>query len=125
MITMTLDEFQAALKGQGVSSHEFFALVCPRCGKVQCAKDLIAAGAGKGFDEVERYLGFSCVGRWTKAGPARRAKDGKGCDWTLGGLFQLHELEVVTEDGKKHPRFVPATPEAAQAHQAEISVTAP
>ena len=26
---------------------------------------------------------------------------------TLGGLFKIHELEVVTPDGEHHPRFMP------------------
>lgn len=116
MKTMTVEEFQSALKAQGVKSHEYAALVCPMCGTVQNSKDLIAAGAGKTFDEVERFLGWSCVGRWTKAGSPRKKPDGKPCNWTLGGLFRLHNLEVVTPDGERHPRFEPATPEQAQAH---------
>ena len=43
---------------------------------------------------------------------------GKPCNWTLGGLFALHKLEVVTPDGEKHPRFELATPAEAQAHMA-------
>lgn len=117
MKTMTLDEFHAALRGQGVESHIHFALKCPRCGTVQSAVDLISAGAGANFDEVEKYLGFSCVGRFTGAASPRRLPDGKPCNWTLGGLFQLHRLEVVTPDGVHHPRFEPATPEEAMALQ--------
>lgn len=117
MIRMTVSEFHATLKSQGVP-HEDFALVCPMCGTVQSARDLIAAGAGADFDAIERYLGFSCVGRWTSAGSPRSEPDGKPCNWTLGGLFSTHKLEVITEDGEAHPRFVPATPEQAQSHAA-------
>jgi hypothetical protein len=39
----------------------------------------------------------------------------RGCDWTLGGLFTIHELIVVDEDGKDNPLFVPATADEAQA----------
>jgi hypothetical protein len=104
--TVTLDEFQTAIKAQGVPI-EHVALKCPICKTIQSGTDLIAAGAGNDFDAVEKYLGFSCVGRFTQSA---------GCDWTLGGLFQLHELEVVTPDGKKHPRFELATPEEARDH---------
>jgi hypothetical protein len=91
---------------------------CPMCGTIQSAADLIAAGAGPDFDAVEKYLAFSCVGRFTNAGSPRKVPDGKPCNWTLGGLFSLHKLEVVTPDGKKYPRFELASPAEAQAHKA-------
>jgi hypothetical protein len=114
MQVMKLEEFQAALKSQGVG-HEDFAFVCPMCKTVQSARDLIAAGAGNDFDEVEKYLGFSCVGRFTGAGSPRKEPDGKPCNWTLGGLFTVHKLEIETPDGERHPRFEVATPEQAKA----------
>ena len=116
METMTVDQFHAALKAQAVPTREDLALKCPMCGCVQSARDLISAGAGDSFDAVEKYLGYSCVGRFTGAGSPRKAPDGKACNWTLGGLFALHKLEVVSEDGKKHPRFEVATPDEARAH---------
>lgn len=97
MKIVTLVEFERMLKNQGVPIEEV-NFRCPMCGTIQCAKDLIEAGAGKNLNEVEKYLAFSCVGRWTKK---------KGYDWTLGGLFQIHTFEVETPDGKKHPRFEP------------------
>lgn len=113
--TMTLDEYCAAIKAQGVP-HEHAAFRCPMCNTIQSADDLIRAGAGSNFEEVERYLGFSCVGRFTGAGSPRKKPDYSPCNWTLGGLFQMHKLEVVTDDGKKHPRFVPASPSDAQVY---------
>ena len=98
METMTLEEFKTAIKSQGKKRIEDVTFRCPSCKTLQSAQDLIDAGAGKTMDDVEKYLAFSCVGRWDK---------NKGCDWTLGGLFQIHELEVVTPDGKHHPRFKP------------------
>lgn len=97
MQTMTLDEFKDSIKSQGVPLVDA-TFQCPRCKTLQSANDLIIAGVGKNLDEVEKYLAFSCVGRWDKS---------QGCDWTLGGLFQIHELEVVTPDGEHHPRFLP------------------
>ncbi len=95
MESMTLEEFKAAIKSQGVPIAEV-TFECPICQTLQCGNDLIAAGAGKDFDEIEKYLGFSCIGRWDK---------NKGCDWTLGGLLTLHKFEVITPDGTHHPRF--------------------
>lgn len=123
MEKMTVSEFHDALKAQGVGRNDL-ALVCPMCGTIQSARDLIAAGAGADFDAVEKYLGFSCVGRFTGAGSPRKEPDGAPCNWTLGGLFRTHKLEVITEDGETHPRFHPATPEQAQAHAASAAVEA-
>ncbi|MNM76912.1 hypothetical protein D3C81_887510 [compost metagenome] len=114
MKTLTVSEFRAAIDAQSVD-REDIAFICPRCATVQSARSLIAAGAGLDYDSVGKYLGFSCVGRFTGAGSARAQPDGAPCDWTLGGLFALHELEVVTEDGKAHPHFEVATPDQARA----------
>lgn len=118
MITiMTLDDFQAACKEQAPRQEEI-VFVCPMCKRPQNALDLIEAGAGKDFDEVNKYLGFSCVGRWTGAGSPRKKPDGKPCNWTLGGLFRVHEFAVITTDGKSHPLFRLVTKEEADAYRA-------
>ncbi len=116
MRAISVSQFRAELVAQGVPSHADFAFVCPMCGTVQSSRDLIAARAGDTFEEVEGYVAFSCIGRWTGGKPPRKEPDGQPCDWTLGGLFQLHTLEVASEDGKHHPRFEPASPQQAQAH---------
>lgn len=113
---ITLDEFRARMMAQGVSISNHTALICPACGTIQSITDHLKAGAT--VEEAERTIGFSCVGRRTGAGEPRAENKGKGCNWSLGGLLQIHELTVVTPDGKKHPRFAFATPEEAQAHEA-------
>lgn len=116
MKTMQLNEFHAACEAQA-PSHDQIVFQCPMCGTLQSARDLIAAGAGTDFDAVERYLGFACIGRFTGAESPRSEPDGQPCNWTLGGLFQTHKLEVVTPDGKRHPHFELATREEADAHR--------
>ena len=97
----TLAEFHAACKAQGVPHED------------------IALPEDAAFD---KYLGFSCVGRWTNAGgPFERdhPRDGsRPCNWTLGGLFSLHEAVVLTPDGQRRATFDLATPAQAQAHAA-------
>jgi hypothetical protein len=118
MKRMTVDEFHAAFKAQGAVSPLDIVLVCPACGTPQSARDFLLADQGKTFEEIERLLGWSCIGRFTGA-PAPRAKpDGKPCNWTLGGLLKLHTLEVIDDDGVVHMRFEPASPEVAQAYLA-------
>lgn len=118
MRTITHEQFLSELNGQCVP-REHFAFKCPRCGTVQSAQSLINAGAGTDFEDVERYLGFSCVGRFTGAGSPRKKPDGDPCNWTLGGLLQMHELEINTPDGKTHPHFEVATKEEAEALMAD------
>jgi hypothetical protein len=118
MKSVTPQEFKESLDKQGVP-REPLAFFCPACGTIQSATDLIKAGAGKDFEAVVGYLGFSCVGRFLKAGPPRKDKDGKPCNWTLGGLFRIHKYEVVTEDGERHPHFEPASAGEAVVHMAD------
>lgn len=130
-------ELHRRMKAQGVSSEKHIAFVCPVCSTVQSIASLMCAapevaGASGGIvpastlsEEVARKLiGFSCEGRLTNVGPfvpkrrsSKLPKDPcrRGCDWTLGGLFTIHKLEVVTPDGRHHPSFELATPEQAQA----------
>ena len=65
---------------------------CPSCGGVQSLSDFIE----NNVPEPDGKFYFSCIGRWVK---------GRGCDWTLGGLFQIHNTEVITEDGAIVPVF--------------------
>lgn len=97
MITLTLEEYISAIKSQDVDTLDA-TFKCPKCETLQSISDLIKAGAGKNKDEVLKFIGFSCIGRFDSK---------KGCDWTLGGLFQIHELEVIYPDGSVGPRFIP------------------
>jgi hypothetical protein len=117
MKRMTLEEFQAACMTQA-SSSELTTVKCPMCGTLQNALDFIAAGAGKDWDDVRGYIGFSCVGRFTGAGAPRKEPDGQPCNWSLGGLFKIHRMEVVTPAGVAHPHFELATPDEAATHHA-------
>jgi hypothetical protein len=111
--TLTLAEWNDTCRAQGVPRLHV-SLKCCMCGTVQCMADFIAAGLDE--EAAGRQLGFSCIGRHTGAGAHERgAAPGNGCNWTLGGLFRLHTLEVITENGTV-ATFEPATPEEAQAH---------
>lgn len=119
MKSITVAEYHSAFRAQRAARREQLAVVCPMCGTVQTAQDLIDAGAGKTFDDVEGYFGFSCIGRFTGKGSPRKEQDGQACNWTLGGLLQIHKLEVATPDGRSLPRFEAATPEQASEHLAK------
>lgn len=91
---MTLAEYKGEgerLFGNDVAKWKYR---CARCGEVQTLQDFIDAGLTE--REAWKYIAFSCIGRFV---------EGRGCDWTLGGLFQIHTLEVIDEEAKIHRRF--------------------
>lgn len=99
--TITLNEFLEMLKAQGVPP-EHYAYRCVKCGHIQSAASLIRYTNAERAGNLAYY---SCEGRFNGE---------VGCDWTLGGLFRIHTLVVVTEEGNTVPVFEPATPEEAQ-----------
>lgn len=115
---ITHAEFIAEYRAQS-ETREGIVFICPACGTLQNALDLIAAGAGEKFEDVGGQIGFTCVGRHRGQGSPSKAIAGKGCNWTLGGLFQIHTLTVLTAEGDKHPHFELASREQADAHRAQ------
>jgi len=93
--------------------EQHLAVVCPSCGTVQSETSFTRAEVDE--ETIYRVLGFSCIGRYTDAIEAQVGeKTGRGCSYTLGGLFKLHTLVVVKEDGEERPSFEPAAPAQAQ-----------
>lgn len=109
-------ELHMRMKAQGVSAREHIAFKCPICSTVQSMASLVHWGAPA--DKVENYIGFSCEGRFSGAGPYVDGSANRGCDWTLGGLFKMHTLEVVLPDGKVQPSFALASADEARALEA-------
>lgn len=113
---ISLEEAHKRMREQGVSASRHYAFICPICHTVQSMASLVKAGAKP--DSVESYIGFSCEGRFSGIGSYHtkgRSKDTRGCDWTLGGLFRLHTLEIEYENGEIGPRFEIAGATEAQA----------
>jgi hypothetical protein len=94
MKTISLDDFKAEAEKRFGPDTTQWQFVCPSCGTAQTAADFVAAGISK--EDVNKYIGFSCIGRQDNE---------KGCDWSLGGLFQIHTLEIITPDGQHHKHF--------------------
>lgn len=94
MKEISYDEWRKQGKEKFGDDIKQWKFICPQCKTVQTAQDFIDAGVEK--EDIEGYIAFSCIGRFTKE---------KGCDWTLGGLFQIHETEVKFDSGKNRPVF--------------------
>lgn len=112
MERISVEEFRTRLQAQGVPRIHL-AFKCVRCNTIQSMYSMLVAGIGL---DVEKYIGFSCIGRWTNAGPhIDGTPPGKGCDWTLGGLFAFRNLEIITPEGDIRPHFELASPDEARA----------
>ena len=92
--TMTHADWLAEARRRFGPDPKNWAWVCPSCHEEQTMQDFIDAGMTK-EDAMGRAY-FSCIGRVVK---------GRGCDWSLGGLLQMHTLEVVDQEGKTRPVF--------------------
>ncbi len=69
---------------------------CVACGNVQSIQSVIKRNQSLSFDDIQDWIFFACECRYTK---------GVGCDWSLCGLFRIHQLEVITPDGEELVAF--------------------
>ncbi|PHR23884.1 MAG: hypothetical protein COA36_16405 [Desulfotalea sp.] len=95
MKLMTVEGFHEVVKEQNVS-FEHYSFVCPQCGTVQSAENLINAGLCEIFDQVQKYLAFSCVGRFTGASSPRKENDSEPCNWTFVEHIKVREKHPIT-----------------------------
>jgi len=94
MKKLTMKEFIAEGTEKFGEDRKQWKFVCPKCKTEQSAQDFFESGVEK--EIIDTQIGFSCIGRSVKE---------VGCDWTLGGLFSIHELEIIDEEGDTHPMF--------------------
>ena len=94
MKTITFEEWEAEGIRRFGEKKRNWKFICPSCKAIQCGQDFIDLGMD--INEIPKYLGYSCIGRFNNKKT--------GCDWTLGGLLQIHEIEI-TMDGEIHKRF--------------------
>lgn len=94
MRSITFEEWEKEGTERFGEKKRNWKFICPSCKTVQTGQDFIDLTTLK-IEEIPNYLGFSCIGRFTEK---------KGCNWTLGGLFQIHELEINRE-GEIYRRF--------------------
>lgn len=106
-----LEDFHSEMRAQGVDRDDI-AFVCPKCHCIQSVALMVHHGVSAA-DALGKYLGFSCIGRFT---------EDRGCNWTLGGLLQIHEVEVIHPGGEKQKTFRLATPEGAALLRSQVEI---
>jgi hypothetical protein len=89
---ISLDEWKAEAVEKFGEKVKDWVFECASCHETQTLKDFVDAEV----ENPDTVFYFSCIGRWV---------EGRGCDWTLGGLLQIHTTEVISEDGHKVPVF--------------------
>ena len=85
------DDWIAELQLRFGTDSKQWAFKCPSCGNVQTANDFLQHNVGHAKDNVY----YSCIGRYV---------EGIGCNWTLGGLFQINKVSVL-KGAKVFPVF--------------------
>jgi hypothetical protein len=80
----SIEEWRAEAVKRFGDDPKNWKFVCPACKTEQTIQDFIDMGFTE--DQWHGYIGYSCIGRFNN-------KE-KGCDWTLGGLFQIHTVEI-------------------------------
>ena len=75
---------------------EKWVFECVICKNKQSIESVLQHNSSLDRKNIPDWIYFSCEGRFTK---------GQGCDWTLGGLFHVHEAEVLHE-GESMPVFL-------------------
>lgn len=73
-----------------------FEFICPVCKHKQSVNSIMKNNSNLTEKEVRDFITCECEGRHT---------ENKGCDWCLYGLFQVHNLEILQEDGKRFNVF--------------------
>ncbi len=91
MKVVLYDKWIKSLQKKFGNDSKNWKFKCPSCKNVQSGQDFIDAGVPDKADNVYQ----NCIGRYVS---------GKGCDWTLGGLFQIHKT-IVVKDMQIFPVF--------------------
>ena len=100
MKTMTREDWIAGGKKLYGDDMKRWKFRCPNCNHVQCGQDFIDLN----IENSERYVYFTCIGRFIEGNKGEIGNDIAPCNYTNGGLFNFAKLQIT--DGNKEPVFV-------------------
>ena len=106
LVKMTHQEWAAeAVRRFGPNAKDW-KFVCPVCGYVQSMRDF-ETQTDLSLEEIERVIGFSCIGRWMEHLDESAEKScferdrvvaGGPCNYAGGGLFKLNPMRIEKDD---------------------------
>lgn len=102
-IETTYEEWLARGRQLFGKDMKLWRFVCPSCGHIQTANDFLEAGV-KG-EEIGKYLGFSCIGRFDGHSHVEMCSGEGPCNYTSGGLFNLAPVRVKIDNQKTRSVF--------------------
>src|SRR5689334_6919969 len=85
--TMTHDEWVTRGRELFGEDKRTWRFRCVRCGNVQSHE--LVKERNPQIGDTSSWIYYACEGRHTP---------NVGCDWSLGGLFRIHKLEVIVGD---------------------------
>jgi len=102
----THEEWAAEARRLFGNNAKHWKFKCCNCGHEQTIADFIAAK----IEQPNEKVYFSCIGRWT-GGKGTMSNAKQPCNYTLGGLLTLNEVQVRDEEGNLRNVFDFGTPD--------------
>jgi len=101
---MTMAEWRTEGMALFGTNSRAWRFVCPMCKGVMSVQDYFDVGAPEGT------IGFSCIGLYRTDANAgadvwNRLRAMQWCTYAGGGLFKLHPIIVISDDGDQVPFF--------------------
>ena len=101
---MTYQEWKTEAISKFGEDPKDWKFVCPVCKYAQSIGDF-EEQTKLTREEIERVIGFSCIGRWLDPSPPESKKSKGGpCNYAGGGLFRLNPVKIELE-GETHQLF--------------------
>lgn len=110
---LTLKEWQAQGQTRFGLDVDDWKFMCPNCGHIQSRRDWLALGMEQA--QADRYLGYSCIGRWLnplEAVEFGELSKGFGCRYTGNHNPNISPFQVIIgvgDEREERPTFGWAT----------------
>jgi len=100
IIEMTHEEWKQRGRELFGDDPKEWRFVCPSCGHVQTFNDFLALDMVP--EDVEKYVGFSCIGRFDGHGDTDICSGKSPCNYTAGGLLNINPIKVIIGENHRY-----------------------